>query len=60
MTLEDFRIQTANLPGNMDLCFLGKIPLEEVNIESDTVEVSKYIDDIEIKPVLECINLIVD
>ena len=60
MTLEDFRIQTAELPGNMDLYFLGKIPLEEVTIDSDIVEVSKYIDDIEIKPVLKCINLIVD
>ena len=60
MTLEDFRIQTAELLGNMDLYFLGKIPLEEVTIDSDIVEVSKYIDDIEIKPVLECINLIVD
>lgn len=60
MTLEDFRIQTANLPGNMDLYFLGKIPLEEADINLDTIEVSKYIDDIEIKPVLKCINLIVD
>ena len=60
MTLEDFRIQTANLPGNMDLYFLGKIPLEEANINLDTIEVSEYIDDIEIKPVLKCINLIVD
>lgn len=60
MTLEEFRIETAGLPGNMDLYFISKIPLEEVDINLDSVEVSKYVDDIEIKTVLDRINLIAD
>ena len=60
MTLEEFRIETAGLTGNMDLYFISKIPLEEVDINLDSVEVSKYVDDIEIKTVLDRINLIAD